>query len=211
MVDDNLFVAPFSVGEQVAQLTRHVKALGFSLRLGRNTTYCYPLRRDNPLPAFDEVAPSLLRYDWTRAVDAFAYPLEVSSSLYRADDLRPLLVELAYQNPNTLESEISKATFRFTDLRPELLCYERSVAFSAPLNIVQQVFENRSSDRRDYSAEALARAFEDGQRIDVGAYAGMVPNGCHAEVDLRLAPRRVVHIKTTLRRLGSRLLGKSLG
>jgi hypothetical protein len=184
LVDDTLFVADFSLTEVTTALEERSEALGFSLRLGRNTTYVYTLDRPQPMPPFAETSPGVLELDWRAATFAFGYPLEVSSSLYRAGDLRPIVERLAFTNPNTLEVELDRAARADSTLRGRLLCFERSVAFSAPLNVVQQVFPNRASGRVEYTAEALADAFAAGDRIDVTAYAGLVPDACHVEVEL---------------------------
>jgi FkbM family methyltransferase len=184
LVDDTLFAADFRVGDAIALLDAHADLLGFSLRLGRNTTYVYPLDRAQPMPPLDAIAPRAIAWDWTRAELAFAYPLEVSSSLYRARELAPLLARLAFANPNTLEAELARAATPDAALPPRLASYERSVAFSAPLNLVQSVWPNRASARPDYSAPALLDAFAAGDRVDVAAYHGFQPNGCHAEIEL---------------------------
>jgi hypothetical protein len=67
---------------------------------------------------------------------------------------------------------------------PLLLCYRQSVTFCNPLNIVQSTYANRAGDRTDYSAEALAEKFNNGYRIDVEVYSGLVPTACHQEIEL---------------------------
>lgn len=184
LVDDTLFVAPFSIAEERAALEAHPDALGFSLRLGRNIIYCYTLDRLEPRPAFEELAAGILKYTWTTAGPTFGYPLEVSSSLYRAHDLLPLLAGFPYQNPNTLEARLAEAAARLGERMPALLCHDRSVAFSAPLNKVQQVYQNRAGQRPEHSPERLADLFARGVRVDVMAYAGFTPEATHQEVAL---------------------------
>jgi len=67
---------------------------------------------------------------------------------------------------------------------PSLLCFENSVAFCNPINIIQEQVINRSGVNYEYSTDRLAQLFADGYRIDIGAYTGFIPNSCHQEVEL---------------------------
>lgn len=187
LVDDNLFVRSFALAELRAALAAEPRALGYSLRLGRNTTYCYALDRAQALPGFTGRDAHALAFDWPGAACDFGYPLEVSSSLYRLAELRPLLESLDYKNPNTLEARLAESAGHFRDSHPLLLCAPQSLAFCAPVNKVQATFANRAGAEAALSAEALADRFAAGERVDVAAYDGFTPNACHQEVELRLA------------------------
>jgi hypothetical protein len=70
--------------------------------------------------------------------------------------------------------------------QPDLLCFDRSVAFCAPLNKVQSVLDNRSGQLDSYSSQALHRLFEAGVRVDVAALSGFEPRAAHQEIELPL-------------------------
>jgi hypothetical protein len=188
LVDDTLFVRDFSLTEIMSALAKESDAGGFSLRLGRNTTYCYSLDRTQSTPEFLPVCGSILKYKWPGADSDFGYPLEVSSSVYRARDLAPLLAGGEFTNPNSLEAWLAKQTGHF-ELQPFLLCFEQSAAFSAPVNKVQSVNRNRAGADPANAAEALSRKFSEGQRVDVAAFSGFVPRACHEEVELKFTSR----------------------
>jgi hypothetical protein len=185
LVDDTLFVAPASLTDAIDVLDGDPACLGFSFRLGRNTVYCYTLDAPQSLPDFDEGVSGHLTFDWTQAEHDFGYPLEVSSSLYRTADVLPLLRELDYRNPNTLESALAQQTGRFKASRPRLACLDRSVALSVPANLVQTAWKNRIDTDPGLTAEALGNACARGQRLDVPSYQGFVPNACHQEIEFR--------------------------
>ena len=65
MVDDNIFVKDFLLKDIIEALNRNHRAIGFSLRLGRNTGYCYMQRRDQSLPPFSDAGegPAVVRLD----------------------------------------------------------------------------------------------------------------------------------------------------
>ncbi len=186
VVDDALFVRPWSAGEAMAALERVPKAIGLSLRLGRNTTSCYSMNAPQPVPPVLEVGEGWLACDWTEATHDFAYPLELSSSIYRAADVRPLLQGLEYRNPNQLEAALAGEAPRFAAGRPALLLPSTSVAFCAPINVVQTTYRNRCGGRADQSIAALDRVFDQGLRVDVGALRGHTPPACHEELELPL-------------------------
>lgn len=188
LVDDALFIRNFRLADAIRSLEITPQAVGFSLRLGTNTTHCYTMDRPQKLPAFVPVAPGILSFEWTGAELDFGYPLEVSSSIYRIADLLPYLDEQPFANPNQLESRLAEGLDRF-QTRPQLLCFVRSVAFSNPVNKVNDAYRNRAGETHAYTSELLADRFAAGYRIDVSAYSGIVPNGCHQELELHFIPR----------------------
>jgi hypothetical protein len=186
MVDDNIIVRDFCLRDAVAMLHRMPQALGFSLRLGTNTNYCHGPEATYEPPPFTPLGQGILSFDWTTGPYDFGYPLEVSSSLYRTDDMLPLLATIQFDNPNLFEALMSWNTDRFRTDKPLLLCYETSVTFCAPMNIVQTTFGNRDSGNPIYASEHLATRFARGDRLDIAAHSGFVPRGCHQVVDLHI-------------------------
>jgi len=185
LVDDNLFIRPFCLQEIADTLNANPDAIGFSLRVGRNTTSCYSMQCEQPLPPFEPASPSL-RFHWAGQVGDFGYPLEVSSSVYRSADLIPLLRNLPYNNPNRLEQGLSAASGLFASRLPSLLCFGQSVAFCAPVNKVQSILDNRSGAEEEYSSEALNALFLDGYRVNVFALCEFLPKAAHVEIELPL-------------------------
>ncbi|MCK4292791.1 MAG: glycosyltransferase family 2 protein [Planctomycetes bacterium] len=184
LVDDNLFVRDFYLADIVKSLRGNDDAVGFSLRVGSNTTYCYAHDAGQQVPAFRQVDDGILKYDWTLAEHDFGYPLEVSSSIYRAADILEMLRKVEFSNPNTLEWAMAANSHLYQRAGNCLLCFESSVTFCAPVNVVQTVWDNRVGGNHNYSVDKLAQIFEEGGRIDVERYSGFVPNSCHQEVEL---------------------------
>ncbi len=189
LVDDSLFVRGFRLRDFREALDGHTDALGFSLRLGANTTYFYMRAKAQAIPRCSWVSHQILKFDWTIAEGDFGYPLELSSSVYRVSDLVPLLRRFLFRNPNMLEGRMAKRASSFRKTRPQLLCYEQSVAFCNPINTVQSLKPTRAGARPEYSHERLAQMFEEGYRIHVEACMGFVPRACHQEVELHVEKR----------------------
>jgi len=185
LVDDNLFVRDFSLGHVVHVLQEQPRALGCSLRLGMNTTYCYSFEGTQSLPKFEQLSGGALAYDWVSAELDFGYPLEISSSVYRAQEIVPFLLGLEFDNPNTLEGEMAARAKRFKERFPLLICYEKSITFCNPINLVQTTYQNRSGKEYNYTIAEMVDRFDLGERINVAAYAGFTNNACHQEVELR--------------------------
>jgi len=185
-VDDTIFVRGFSLESISAALNRHPDVLGFSLRLGRNTTYCYSHDLPQAAPTFAAQSDGGLKFQWAGAEHDFGYPLELSSSVYRGAQILPLLERLEFRNPNSLEEVLAAEARCFERSHPYLLCAEKSLAFSAPANRVQQICPNRAGENPHYATEALARAFGAGQRISVDAFREFTPAACHQEVEFEL-------------------------
>lgn len=188
MVDDNIFIRDFAISAVVAALHSVKDAIGFSLRLGLNTTFCYPMDAQQQIPGHQAIMDNVLVHEWVSAQYDFNYPLEVSSSIYRASDIVPFLLGLSYANPNTLESEMAVRSGWFARRYPKLLWFDSSVAFCNPINKIQTVLaDNRAAVLHYYTIDDLSRKFEMGERINVEFYAGFAPNACHQEVELKFS------------------------
>ena len=205
LVDDNIFTHKFDLSQIKSLLEYNPDAIGFSLRLGKNTKNCYPLKKEQEIPNavghhyvinfssmydlmnkgfFPELDFRVFAFDWTKSQLDFSYPLEISSSIYRIKDIRYLLENLRYKNPNELEAQLY-ANLHYFYGKPKLLSYYRSIAFCAPMNKVQNVaLNNRFSNMNMFSQESMLTMYKNGFRIDPIRFEGFISNGCHQEVAL---------------------------
>lgn len=185
--DDALFVRDWSAASALKMLLSVPKAIGLSLRLGQNTTSCYSRGGlPQPVPPSLELIEGWRACDWPQSQLDFAYPLELSSSIYRFDDLWHLLQALPYANPNQLEDALWGRAGTLAVAKPALLYPSTSIAFCAPLNVVQATHPNRNAARADLGPAALAARFDAGFRVDVEALRGFTPSACHQEIQLPL-------------------------
>lgn len=181
LVDDNIFVQDFSIAEIIKDLDTYPESIGYSLRLGKNIKWHYPTDTPQKQPQFHSAASGLFLVDWRISEGYFGYPLEVSSSVFRSDEMLPLMRSLPFKNPNELEAAIDSHKGLFLEKRPGLLFPETSAAFCNPINLVQSAYQNRYAENQ-FGTEELADLFEQGKRIDVSAFYGFQPSGCHQEV-----------------------------
>lgn len=192
LVDDCLFVRSTSIGSAVAALEGAPDAIGVSFRLGTNTRYCYVTNAQQRVPAMHPLQSSQgdsswLRYRWTECEHDFAYPLEVSSSLYRSTDVLPILKSIQFRNPNQLEDHLSRRAIQFVASHPFLIAAATSSAFCNPCNRVQHAYPNRAGSSTEASSEAFMEAYARGKRVLIADLDGHIPTGCHEEISLPLA------------------------
>ena len=185
LVDDTIFVKDFDLTEDIRALDMTKEAIGVSYRLGRNCVHNYPGNRDQSVPDLKLLLGSHHYYDWDKAEGDFAYPLELSSSLFRMRDIEMPLKAGEYAGPNQLEDVLN--SYKYNTGRHKLMMYETSRAFACPVNMTQTTYTgNRVGREAHLSTQSLADKFDQGLRIDVDRFDGMTPKGCHQEHDLVL-------------------------
>lgn len=183
VVDDTLFYRDFNLAMCVHHLFTNPKVLGFSLRLGHNVTWSHIINKNIEHPSFSKLVDNYFKFTWPGKDRDFGYPLEVSSSIYRTCDVRSFLKEVK-GDPGAIEGYLSQQKKHFRNTMPELLCFDKSVAFGVPVNIVRD--KTRCPAGRDFpcATEKLAALFDEGKRIDVSAIPKEII-GVHQEVEYK--------------------------
>lgn len=189
-VDDNIFINKFSIDEIVGALKDNPRALGFSLRLGANTDYCYSLNCKQNMPGCIKVKDNILMFGWVDAEADYNYGLEVSSSLYKIKDIFPILCNTNYGSPNDLEWDMFQCLPMFKKTKPLLLSYETSVAFCNPINKIQKTNDNRCGNLLQFSTDSLLTEYEKCGTIRYCDFDGFVSNACHQEVNINIDYRK---------------------
>jgi hypothetical protein len=157
----------------------------FSLRLGLNTTYCYPFRRSQLLPDFVDDG-ALLAWDWTRARDDFSYPMSLDGHVFDTSLLLRMLRRAQFTNPNELEEELHVR--RHLAPRWMVACRESAMT-SIPANTVSTTHANRAQLNPETSPEMLNERFLLGERIDIDRMN--FSNVCAAHTEVPFAFKRV--------------------
>ena len=181
IVDDTVFVEDFLLANIVSNLESNLDCLGFSLRLGFNTVHCFPYGKSQDIPATAKIENGVAnKYNWQSAQLDFGYAMELSSSIYRMEDIIEILENCEYNSPNSLEDRFSECHIH---TKPNLLMYDKSVAFSNPINKVQTDHPNKSGD---ISADVLLEYFMAGYRINDAPFNQYKNNGAHELVDIEV-------------------------
>lgn len=160
--------------------------LCFSLRLGHNTTRCYPMESMRQQASFTTRGP-LLMWDSSRATGDFGYPGSLDGHVFRSDQFRALISRGEYANPNELEDVLSQAARR--SFLKRMASYQESLYLSIPANRVQISHENRFMATASMQADVLNDGFLRGGRL---ALDGVGSNGVDAaHVEHLLAWERI--------------------
>jgi hypothetical protein len=138
-----------------------------------------------PQPEFDQN----LVWSWMDHSDDFGYPMSLDGHIFRTEDIFPLLSNLSFYNPNSLESILSKNPPH----RTKMICLSRAPIFNIPVNKVQNNYNNRHGS---ISAAYLNDMFLSGYRISLKPLIGFNNIACHQEVDIRLKRNLFNAIKT---------------
>lgn len=166
LTDDDVLYRPLTA---IPYLPPNV--ICFSLRLGMNTNYCYPLARSQRVP--EKVA-----WLWEQEDGDFGYPMSLDGHIFRASDLIPVLGH--FTTPNWLEVMLMKAAPTFK--RPYMTCFSESRLVGLPLNRVQDEMPNRNGGT--YSVQELNQRYLRGERIDLDALDFSDIHGAHQEIPL---------------------------
>lgn len=166
------------------------RALGFdvacvSLRLGRNTDWCYPHGRRQELPRLIADDSHVLGWDWATADGDFGYPGSLDGHIFRGGDLYALLGDASFSNPNTLEDVLVARVSRLG--KPRMAAYAESCLLGIPANRVNETSPNRNGETHPYDVAELNRRYLAGERIDLAAMDFSAVRGAHQELEFRFA------------------------
>lgn len=187
VVDDTVFYRYFHIKILVKKLAQYPLVLGVSLRLGLNTSFCYMANRKQRVPEYKFVNDDILIYDWSKEECDFGYPLEVSSSIYRSEDILSILLKYSGQKlcPSLIESRLNISKDMFVSTKPKLMMPMQSYAFSIPINLTKNG-SNPHGRFHHYSIEFLGRLFDDNKTMDLGDMDTSKIIGVHQEMEINV-------------------------
>jgi hypothetical protein len=169
-VDDIIFKSNFDVDE--VQILENPDVCCLSLRLSSVINYCYSMNIPSPPPQLDFD----YTWNWRGKPGDWGYPMSVDGHIFNTRDILPLLVNLNYRNPNTLEAGIAGSPLP----KPKMACLNEHVIYNIPQNLVQTEWHNRNLN--GLSASILNEKYLEGEEIDIDHLASIQNNACHFEV-----------------------------
>ena len=174
-VDDDVFINYFDFYDRQMELFEwDERILCRSLRLNKNLSYCYSSQRPMMQPPFfgDNT------FEWQGKDGDYGYPFSLDGHIFRTADILPMLREMPYTNPNTLESTWANSIGHFA---PKMVCYDKSIIVGNPINQVQTNWENIHGK---VNVDLLNERFLNGQKIKLDNFMGMENTSCHQETEL---------------------------
>jgi hypothetical protein len=153
------------------------EVLCFSLRLGKNTTVCYPLDLKQIPPATMDGDVCIWR--WKGAQGDFSYPMSLDGHVFRAADILPIIEARHFSTPNNLEELLMQSP----PPRSQMASYPHSCLVGIPANRVNTTHPNRHAN--SFDAEDLNVLYLRGRRINLDALDFSDIRGAHQEIVLK--------------------------
>ncbi|MFI5333339.1 MAG: hypothetical protein ACHQVS_04545 [Candidatus Babeliales bacterium] len=172
-VDDNVVKEPVDVSACIDLLEKY-HAYGFYLRMGAHLTDCYTMSCKQPLPPLQECEAGVYSWCFIQGFADWGYPNNVDMTLYRKRDIKQVIMDLTYSNPNTLELQWARNPASRTKLG---LCFARTKMVNLPLNKVQDSWNNRNENLLQ-PEEQLAK-FNKGLAIAIEPLCGIINKSAH--------------------------------
>ena len=180
--DDGLFYRPVKHRQLSVVLGEAPDVLCYSLRLGANTTTCYPSGMPQEWPGVE--------WRWLDAPGDYGYPGSVDAHVFRLADMVELLDEHYLDNPTALEVTLDhRCAELFARRRPLMVSRARSSYVGVPVNRVSEQSQVRAGTVFPQPADDLNRRFDAGERIDLERTVdGAIIDGAHAELQYAWGP-----------------------
>lgn len=162
-------------------------AYGFYLRLGKNTTFCYPHKKEQGIPStFEYIADGVYKWQIGSGKYCWGYPHTVDMTLYRKADILPYFQGISYAAPNQLEGNWACYWREFAHKWG--VCFEQSKVLNIPLNCVQKVIKE-NPNMGSYSPVELLELFEAGLKIDIEPLHCFANRSAHTDFDITFTVR----------------------
>jgi hypothetical protein len=176
--DDDIFYQPIKE-EEIVRFMEDEDVFCFSLRLGKNTMFCYTMNKDNKLHNEEIIEDRFMKWEWVKHYLDFGYPLSVDGHVFRTNEIKKLTGKVSFENPNTYE-----AGLQMFDYFPRefMVSYKTNRLVNSPTNVVQTVFPNRKGEEFSYTAQELNENYLNGKKIDYKSIDFSDIKGCHQEL-----------------------------
>ena len=176
-VDDDCFKEKWDPFDSKLDLLQTPEILTISLRMDPKYNYCYTQKRMTPPPSFI----NNLRWYWEKLDGDWGYPMSLDGHIFRTDDIVPLIRNLQFKNPNTLEAGLASKYLA----RPLMSCYSTAKIINLPINKVQTFNNNHAGLQYKISVEDLNRRYINGEQINLDLIMGAQGfNAPHYELPL---------------------------
>jgi hypothetical protein len=177
LVDDIVFTHEFSMNDpEFLFFRKDEDILGLSLRLDPQKTYCYAIDQVMKVP--ESHNEGFFCYAWHGKDGDFGYPMSVDGTVFRTQEILPLVQRLNYWNPNSFEAALSQNPIP----HPFLLAYNQAKLVNVPANRTQDTFNNRHANLEEAQLSKLNDLYLQGIEIDYEPFNGLETPSVHFEM-----------------------------
>lgn len=186
--DDDILFRPIPVSRNnIEDLFDDNEPLGtLSLRLGLNTVIQDPYIGSEAVPpssGFHHFGKFIAwRWEDCPSYGNFGYPLSVDGHIFRTNELKKILLECKFNDPNQQEVAMQH---NMKMLPPIMTSFEHNVLVNTPLNRVQGTCLNRAGEKHGQSAEDMNTRYLNGEKLDFGSIDFSNIRGCHQELEIK--------------------------
>jgi len=181
LTDDSLFFNKVDEQEIINSFKEDKNNLCFSLRLGKNTTFCYVVNSDNKLHGEEKVGDKSMKWDWQKHFLDYHFPFSINGHVYNKKEIYKLIKKIQFTGPNELEEGLQI----FNSYPKNIMSsYEQSVLVNTPLNIVQDYCFNKFGETHSYTPNELNNYLISGNTIDYQEIKTENVYSCFQEIKL---------------------------
>jgi hypothetical protein len=121
----------------------------------------------------------VIKWEWKKHYYDANYSLSVDYHIFTTKDIYKLVNKITFENPNTLEANLQI----FSNFPKQIMAaFEQSVVVNTPINIVNEVYDNRQGEQFAVSVEELNKKYLNGEVIDLEKIDFSNIIGCHQEL-----------------------------
>ena len=143
LTDDIVFTKDFTIDPVFNKFRKRLVAKNdvgcFSLRLGKNIAYSYPLDKKIKVPMTTKF---IYTWKWRKHEGDWGYPMSVDGHVFLTKDMMPLCESVKFYNPNSLEAALANNPTN----KPFMMCYKEPRLINLAINRVQDTFPNRAGN-----------------------------------------------------------------
>ncbi len=184
--DDVVFKDKFDCGHIVKAFEEEPNLISFSLRLGREITYCAMHGISEMPPLFIKSKP-YLTWNWPQATHDWKYPFELNCSVYKIDFIKNFIRKIDsdeiihpmwqgetgkhWGHPNRLEAFGSIAIHEFSSSHNLMASFQSAKASIITINRVQDECKNFVyDDNKTLTSKDLLNYWDDKIVLDIDSY-----------------------------------------
>jgi hypothetical protein len=186
--DDDILYRKIPVNQKDVSFLFDEPEIGcLSLRLGMNTYIQDPYvgsKVVKPSSEFWFNFTEFITWTWKDCpiYTNFGYPLSVDGHIFHTNELRTILEQCKFNNPN--QQEI--AMMSKIDIFPhKMSCFEHSVLINTPINRVQDTCMNRAGEKCRQEPAEMNQRYLNGEKLDFNSIDFSNIIGCHQELDIK--------------------------
>jgi hypothetical protein len=165
--DDGLFIRPVEIDYTKFDISQLIT---YSLRLGKNINYTYPL----DLVTF---SPKINLFEYRLYEGDFNYPMALDGHIFRKKDIFEILYKSTFVDPRSMEIQMMSNKPN----NPLMYMNDTSCFISTPCNSTQEDKRLINRNMNSFSTLELNNIFNQNKKIDITPFLFINNNSCFVE------------------------------